>query len=152
MVNGDATANPKEEPMENMNRRSALALGLAATSAVVISERAGAQPYAATEGKEIAPGARQVDLGKRQSMVPGYKTVSMRDIVYQPNAKTSNPSMENDMICQCTEGELRVKQGAGMEFVAKKGDVWSCNKALPEDTENIGSGVSIMRVIDLLTT
>jgi hypothetical protein len=39
-----------------------------------------------------------------------------------------------------------------MEFVAKKGDVWSCNKALPEDTENIGSGVSIMRVIDLLTT
>jgi len=138
--------------MENMNRRSALALGLAATSAVVITESAAAQPYAATEGKEIAPGARQVDLGKRQSMVPGYKTVSMRDIVIQPNAKVSNPSMENDMVCHCAEGELRIKQGPGMEFVAKKGDVWSCNKGLPEDTENIGSGTSIMRVIDLLTT
>ena len=48
----------------------------------------------------------------------------------------------------CAEGELRIKQGPGMEFVAKKGDVWSCNKGLPEDTENIGTGVSIMRVID----
>jgi hypothetical protein len=85
-------------------------------------------------------------------MVPAYKTVSMRDIVYQPNAKTSNPSMTNDMVCHCAEGEFRIKQGPGTEFVAKKGDVWSCNKGLPEDTENIGSGVSIMRVIDLLTT
>ena len=101
--------------MENMNRRSALALGLAATSAAVITESATAQAYAATEGKEIAPGARQVDLGKRQSMIPGYKTVSMRDFVYQPNAKTSNPSMANDMVCHCAEGELRVKQGPGMQ-------------------------------------
>ena len=138
--------------MENMNRRSAIALGLAATSTVVITKGAAAQPHAATEGKEIAPGARQVDLGKHHSMIPGYKSVSMRDIVYQPKAKTSNPSMENDMVCHCAEGELRIKQGSGAEFVAKKGDVWSCNKGLPEDTENIGSGVSIMRVIDLLTT
>ena len=138
--------------MENMNRRSALALGLAATSAAVITESATAQPYGATEGKEIAPGVRQVDLGKRQSMVPGYKTVSMRDLVYQPQAKTLNPSMANDMVCHCAEGELRIKQGPGMEFVAKKGYVWSCNKGLPEDTENVGSGTSIMRVIDLLTT
>ena len=97
--------------MQNINRRSALALGLAATSGVVITKSAVAQPYAATEGTEIAPGVRQVDLSKRQSMVPGYKTVSMRDFVYQPNAKTSNPSMANDMICHCAEGELRVNQG-----------------------------------------
>src|SRR5437868_4226025 len=82
------------------------------------------------------------------SMIPAYKTVSMRDIVFQAKAKTSNPGMNNDMVCHCAEGELRIKQGPGMEFVAKKGDVWSCNKGLPEDTENIGSGVSIMRVID----
>jgi quercetin dioxygenase-like cupin family protein len=131
-----------------MNRRSALALGLTATSAAFVTDKAMAQPYATTEGKEVAPGVRQVDLGKRQSMIPAYKTISMRDIVYQPNAKNSSPSMANDMVCHCAEGELRIKQGPGMEFVAKKGDVWSCNKGLPEDTENIGSGVSIMRVID----
>ncbi len=138
--------------MEKMNRRSALALGLAATAAAVMTESAMAQPYAANQGKEIAPGVRQVDLGKHPSMIPGYKTVSMRDVVYQPKSKTSNPGMANDMVCHCAEGELRIKQGPGMEFVAKKGDVWSCNKGLPEDTENIGAGVSIMRVIDLLAT
>jgi hypothetical protein len=45
-----------------------------------------------------------------------------------------------------------VKQSNGQEFIAKKGDVWSCNKGLMEEVENIGSGVSIMRVIDLLPT
>jgi hypothetical protein len=138
--------------MEDVNRRSALALGLLATSAAIVTESAMAQPYAANQGKEIAPGVRQVDLGKHQSMIPGYKTVSMRDMVYQPKSKTSNPGMANDMICHCPEGELRIKQGPGMEFVAKKGDVWSCNKGLPEDTENVGTTVAIMRVIDLLPT
>jgi hypothetical protein len=138
--------------MEKMNRRSALALGFAATSAAVMTESAMAQPYAANQGKEIAPGVRVVDLGKHPSMIPAYKTVSMRDVVYQPKSKTSNPAMANDMVCHCAEGELRINQGPGMDFVAKKGDVWSCNKGLPENTENIGAGVSIMRVIDLLTT
>jgi len=137
-----------KDRMEDMTRRSALVIGLAATSATIVAENTMAQPYAATEGKELAPGVREVALGKRQSMIPAYKTVSMRDVVYQPKAKTSNPAMTNDMVCHCAEGELRIKQGPGMEFVAKKGDVWSCNKGLPEDTENIGSGVSIMRVID----
>jgi hypothetical protein len=39
-----------------------------------------------------------------------------------------------------------------MEFVAKMGDVWSCNKGLTEETENIGTGVAIMRIINLLPT
>ena len=138
--------------MKNMNRRSALALGLAATSVAVVSERATAQPYAPTQGTEIAPGVRRVDLGKRESMIPSYKTVAMRDVVYQPKSKSANPSMANDMVCHCLEGELKVNQGPGKDFVAKKGDVWSCNKGLPENNENTGSGVAIMRVIDLLPT
>jgi hypothetical protein len=135
--------------MGPVNRRSAFVLGLAATSAALVSGPAVAQQYGPTEGKEVAPGVRRIDLGtKRPSMIPAYKTVSMRDMVYQPKAKSSNPSMPNDMVCHMAEGELRVKQGPGMEFVAKKGDVWSCNKGLPEDDENIGSGVAVMRVID----
>jgi Zn-finger protein len=58
--------------------------------------------------------------------------------------------MANDMVCHCPEGELRVRQTPGGEFVAKKGDVWSCNKGLLEETENIGPGISVMRVINLL--
>ena len=134
--------------MKKVNRRSALTIGLAAAASAVVTKHATAQQPPASAGKEIAPGVNQVDLGKRASMIPAYKNVSMRDVVYQPKAKTSNPGMNNDMVCHCAEGELRIKQGPGMEFVAKKGDVWSCNKGLPEDTENIGRGVSIMRVID----
>jgi quercetin dioxygenase-like cupin family protein len=137
--------------MNNMNRRSALALSLAATSAVVVTRSVTAQPYTPTQGTEIAPGVRRVDLTKRESMIPNYKTVSMRDVVYQPNAKSSNPAMANDMVCHCLEGELKVNQGPGKDFVAKKGDVWSCNKGLPENNENTGSGIAIMRVIDLVT-
>ena len=50
-------------------------------------------------------------------MIPGYKTVSMADIVYQPKAKlASGVPMPNDMVCHCPQGELRVKQPDGMEF------------------------------------
>ena len=138
--------------MPGMNRRSAITLALAAASAAGATGNALAQPYPATQGKEIAPGVRRIDLGKRPSMIPGYKTVSMRDTVYQPKAKSLGASMPNDMVCHCLEGELRVKQGPGMEFVAKKGDVWSCNKGSPEEDENVGAGVAIMRTIDLLPT
>ena len=134
--------------MKKVDRRSALTIALATAASAVVTKHATAQQPTASAGKEIAPGVRQVDLGKRASMISSYKNISMRDLVYQPKAKTSNPGMKNDMVCHCAEGELRIKQGPGMEFVAKKGDVWSCNKGLPEDTENIGRGVSIMRVID----
>jgi uncharacterized cupin superfamily protein len=40
--------------------------------------------------------------------------------------------MPNDMVCHVPEGELRVKQTDGMEFVAKKGDVWTCKKGIGE--------------------
>jgi hypothetical protein len=138
--------------MKPINRRSALALGLAATSSALVSRDAAAQQPAATAGKEVAPGVQHVDRGKRPSMIPAYKTVSLVDIIYQPKAKlATGVPMANDMVCHCPEGELRVKQ-PGMEFVAKTGDVWSCNKGITEETENIGTGVAIMRIINLLPT
>jgi hypothetical protein len=138
--------------MGPIDRRAALVLGLAATSAAFVGDDAAAQQPAATAGKELAPGVQRVEYGKRPSMIPGYKTVSLADITYQPKAKlASGVPMANDMVCHCPEGELRVKQ-AGMEFVAKKGDVWSCNKGITEETENIGAGIAIMRIINLLPT
>jgi quercetin dioxygenase-like cupin family protein len=129
--------------MTQVNRRSALSVGLAAMAAFVAVASAYAQ-------RQLPPGISLQAWGKRESMIPGYKTVSMRDLVYQPGAKTSNPSMPNDMVCHVPEGELRVKQSDGMEFVAKKGDVWTCKKGIGEDLENVGSTVAIMRIVDLL--
>ena len=51
----------------------------------------------------------------------------------------------------CAEGELRVNQEPGKEFVAKRGDVWSCCKEQFESDENTGTGVVNMRVTYLLS-
>lgn len=138
--------------MEEIGRRFALALGLAATSAPVLvsSRTVMAQAYGPDEGKEVAPGVRQVDLSKQEAIIPAYKTVSMRDIVFQPGSNTPNNTMKNDMVCHITEGELRVVQN-GQEFRPKKGDVWSCAVGTTEQGWNEGEAVAIMRVIDLMT-
>jgi quercetin dioxygenase-like cupin family protein len=139
--------------MEGLARRSALALGLAAAAAptLVPSRAAMAQMHGPDEGREVAPGVRRVDLGQRESMIQGYKTVSMRDVVYQPGASTSNPTMNNDMVCHIVEGELTLNQGEGREFTAKKGDVWTCATGSPEAAKNTGNVVAIMRDTDLLS-
>jgi quercetin dioxygenase-like cupin family protein len=136
--------------MENMDRRLVLGLGLAA-STLALPTAAIAQTYGPDEGKEVGPGVRVVDLGMRDSVIPAYKMVKLRDVVIQPGAKTPDNMMKNDMICHMTEGELAVVQN-GKEFAVKKGDVWSCAKGnTTEGTQNKGSAVAIMRVIDLMT-
>ena len=126
--------------MTRIDRRTAFSLGFAATAF------SGAMPAAA----QTASGIIRQSWGKRSSMLPGYKNVSMRDVIYEPGAKTSNASMPNDMVCHVPEGELRIKQSDGMEFIARKGDVWTCKKGIGEDLENVGTTVAIMRIIDLL--
>ena len=142
--------------MRDFDRRSTVALGLAtATAALVAPQAATAETYGPSygpgDGRERAPGVRMVDISRRESMVPAYKTVSMRDIIYQPGAKTASPTMANDMVCHCLDGELHIDHGEGRQFVARKGDVWSCAKGMPEAATNNGGMVAIMRVIDLLT-
>ena len=137
--------------MENMDRRLVLGLGLAA-STLVLPTAAAAQTYGPNEGKELAPGVRQVDLSEREAVIPAYKMVKLRDVVIQPGAKTPDNMMKNDMLCHMTEGELAVVQN-GNKFTVKKGDVWSCAKGqTTEGTQNKGSAVAIMRVIDLMTS
>jgi len=136
--------------MEQIDRRSALAFGLAGISGLVISEQAAAQTYGSSDGKEVGPGVRQVDLGERESVIPAYGKVRLRDIVLQPGAKTPDNMMMNDMLCHMTEGELAVVQNA-KSFTVKKGDVWTCAKGITtEGTQNKGSTVAIMRIIDLM--
>jgi quercetin dioxygenase-like cupin family protein len=131
--------------MADLDRRSMLGLSIAA-SAVVFPLSAVAQGA----GKELAPGVKQIDFGERDSMIPTYKKVRMRDIVIAPGGKTPEREMMNDMLCHMTEGELAVVQN-GKEFTVKKGDVWSCAKSLnTEGTQNKGNVVAIMRIIDLL--
>ena len=133
--------------MQKVNRRSAVALGLAAASAAAVKPAA-----AQTTGHKDAtpwPGVvvRAYD-GETPSLIPGFKTVSMRDVIMQPGSKTMAPPMENAMVCHITEGELRLEQGE-KTFTAKKNFVWTCNKDTKEQAFNDGNVVAIMRITDL---
>ena len=133
--------------MTQVDRRSALAIGLAAASAAMV------KPAAAqtTDYKDttVAPGVVNRVYGDGPSIIPGFKTVSLRDIIIQPGSKTpENQVMMNAMVCQVTEGELRVVQD-GKTFTAKKDFVWTCNKDTKEHSANDGRVVAIMRITDL---
>src|SRR5213080_988306 len=122
--------------MTKVDRRSALAIGLAAASVAVVKPAA-----AQTTGYKDAtpwPGVvvRAYD-GEAPSIIPGFKTVSMRDVIMQPGSKTMSPPMMNAMICHITEGELQVEQ-EGKTFTAKKNYVWTCNKDTKEQVSNVG--------------
>jgi hypothetical protein len=135
--------------MEDVDRRSTFVLGLAAASAFVLAG-SGVAEAAVGEETEIAKGVKQKILGEGPAMIPGYKTVRLRDIIFQPGSSGPTTSMKNPMVCHITEGELQVTQD-GKKFEARKNFVWTCNTSTMEGATNSGSAVAVMRVTDLLT-
>ena len=132
--------------MKTVDRRSALKIGLAAAAAAIMKPAASQT----TGYKETTrfPGVVERAYGESPSIIPGFKTVSLRDIIIQPGSKTANPPMMNAMVCHITEGELRFEQD-GKTFTAKKNYVWTCNKGTKENAFNDGNVVAIMRITDL---
>src|SRR5207247_10066580 len=133
----------RRRAMTQVDRRSALAIGLAAASAAMV------KPAAAqtTNYKDttVAPGVVNRVYGEGPSIIPSFKTVSLRDIIIQPGSKTpENQVMMNAMVCHITEGEIRVVQD-GKTFTAKKDFVWTCNKDTKEQSGHKGRVGVIMR-------
>ncbi len=139
--------------MKDVDRRSALALGLTAAAAAPLLPFASvalAKEYGPTEGQEIFPGVRLVTLGTREAHIKGYKSIAMEDVVFQPKGTIPlGDAMMDDMVCTCTAGELAIVAG-DMKFTAKEGDVWSCGKgSTRESATNNGTVVAVMRAINL---
>jgi len=132
--------------MKTVDRRSALKIGLAAAAAAVMKPAASQT----TGYKDTVrfPGVVERAYGESPSLIPGFKTVSMRDLIIQPGSKTAGPPMMNAMVCHITEGEFRIEQ-EGKTFTAKKNFVWTCNKGTKEQAFNDGNVVAIMRITDL---
>jgi hypothetical protein len=124
-------------------------LGLAAASAFVVGGRVIAEAAVGDE-TELAKGVKLKILGEGPAMIPGYKTVRLRDISWQPGAALPATSMQNPMVCHITEGELQTTQD-GRTFTAKKNYVWTCNTGTMEGATNTGTTVAVMRITDLLT-
>ncbi|MCK1595306.1 hypothetical protein [Bradyrhizobium sp. 164] len=133
--------------MSKIDRRSALGVGLAAAAATMmrpaVAQTAGYKDTTPWPGVVV----REYE-GETPSIIPGFKIVSMRDIIMQPGSKTMGPPMMNAMVCHITEGELRLEQ-EGKTFTAKKNFVWTCNKDTKEQAFNDGNAVAVMRITDL---
>lgn len=135
--------------MKRVDRRSALAIGFAAASAAVVRPAA-AQAPDALAGTDTSPypGVVLRTYGESPSLVPGSKTVSMRDLIMQPGSKTAGPPMMNPMVCHILEGEMRIEQ-EGKTFTAKKNFCWTCNTGTNEQAYNDSNAVAVMRITDL---
>lgn len=136
-----------EEAMKDMNRRSALALGLAATAATPLLISAGpavakTKEYGPNDGKELAPGVRLVELGTFKSDIPAYKSINMVDIVFQPGAVAAPMMMDNDMLCYITAGEFTIKK-PDREFKIKAGEMYACAKGTTDGATNTSKVVGI---------
>jgi hypothetical protein len=128
-----------------IDRRSAL-LGLTAASVVLAFA-----PEASAQLTAISKGVQQRLYGENPSMIPGFKTVRIRDIIFQPGAKFDPRPMNNPMVCHMAQGELQIMQGnPNSTFTAKTHQVWTCNTGMTEGATNAGKKVAVMRVTDLL--
>jgi quercetin dioxygenase-like cupin family protein len=139
--------------METMNRRSAIALGVTAAAvtplfALATPARA-AKQYGPTEGKEVAPGIRVVEVGAGNSDIPAYKSISIVDIVFQPGAVFPETVMDNDMVCTIAAGEFTIKK-ADKEFKLKEGEMYTCAKGKTDGATNTSSVVGVHRIAILV--
>src|SRR5262249_37463531 len=137
--------------MKKVDRRPAWALGRAAVPTTMVKPAA-AQTAAGIGTKDASPYpgviVRTCGDAATPSLIPGFKTVSMRDVIMQPGSKTSGPPMMNPMVCHILEGEMRIEQD-GKSWTAKKNYVWTCNKDTKEQAYNDSNAVAIMRITDL---
>lgn len=147
--------------MEGIDRRSALSLGLVASAIPLLAfsrpARAEVVPnYSPTDGEEIAPGVRLVEVGSRASHIPAYSNIQIIDVVFQPGA--SDPAegaamspMPADMVCFILAGTFSVAKEGEEPFEIKEGEYYSCGKDTMETTTNIGDTVGIHRIAMLMS-
>lgn len=133
---------PRAQETADLARRDVLRWGLVGASVLILGS--GHSGHAG----EMSGVERKV-LKEVDSNIPGYSKIRVRDVIFQPGSSTPTMTMENDMVCETTEGTLEVTKDE-QAFTAPKGTLWTCRKGGTEITANTGQTVAIMHVIDLL--
>jgi hypothetical protein len=144
--------------MEDLNRRSALSLALAAAAATPLltlatpAGAAGAVPeYGPTDGKDLGFGRRLVEVGEVESQIDAYKVVKIIDVVYQPGAADPVPAaddkgMDVDMVCHIMAGEFTIQKKGIPAYTVKDGFLYTCGKGKTDQATNISKVVGIHRI------
>ncbi|RUW61149.1 hypothetical protein [Mesorhizobium sp. M7A.F.Ca.US.008.03.1.1] len=138
--------------MNNLNRRSAIALGVTAaavTPLFALAASAKTKEYGPTDGKEIAPGVRVVEVGTGNADIGAYKSIAIVDVVFQPGAHAPAMMMDNDMVCTIAAGEFIIKK-VDKEFKLKEGDMYTCAKGKTDEATNTSALVGVHRIAVLI--
>jgi hypothetical protein len=135
---------PQSPETTDLVRRDLLRWGLVGASVVILDSG-----HSGHAGEMSMPGVERRVLKEVDTDIPGYANIRIRDVIFQPGASTPVMTVDNDMVCETTEGTLEATKD-GQPFPALKGTVWTCRKGGTEMTTNQGSTVAIMHVIDLL--
>lgn len=139
--------------MEDINRRSALKVGMAAAAATPLFALttpawAAAPAYGPNDGKELSPGIRLVEVGTQESQITAYKSIKIIDIVYQPGAAdpADDPVMDMDMVCLITAGEFTIQKTGIPAYTVKEGDIYTCGIGKKDQATNISKVVGVHRI------
>jgi quercetin dioxygenase-like cupin family protein len=137
---------PTEKKLNQVlvDRRAILMLGLTSASSLVLG-KVNCLLAAQDEGIE----RKTLKEFETMTMIPGFKTIRVRESIFQAGASTPERKMSNAMICECTAGSFEIIND-GRTFTAKKGDMWTCRKDGTEGAANKGTSEAIMHIIDLL--
>lgn len=127
----------------HMDRRALLLLGLAGASTLVLGTSDG------TLAGEAASEVQIKVLNEGESLVPGFKTVRVREATWAPGVAQKERPMKNYMVCEMMAGELDVTVD-GQQITRKQGDVWTCKPGQMISDINKGKAAAVMRVVDLL--
>ena len=144
--------------MEEVSRRSALTLGVAAAAGTPLlafatpAGAAAAPTYGPNDGTDIGAGRRMVDVGVQESQITAYKSVKIIDIVYPVGAADpdDDPVMDMDMICHVIAGEFTIKKTGLDPYTVKDGEIYTCGIGKKDKATNISNVVGIHRIALLI--
>ncbi|HWP60672.1 MAG TPA: hypothetical protein VNL14_22450 [Candidatus Acidoferrales bacterium] len=125
----------------DLDRRAVLVLGLAGASTLVFDR---GTSLLAGEAK----GTERKVFKERDSIIPGFPKIILRETTFQPGASTKG-TMKSAMVCECTQGVLEVKVNDRI-VATQMGDIWTCAPGVVEEVANKGSGPAKMRVFELV--
>src|SRR5215831_9926721 len=132
-----------EEKIMEIDRRTALALGITGASALLLGS---AESGGAEEVKQLAPGVEMRVLKELPVQIPGFSKVRWRDITWQPGAKFGPTTMKNAMICEIRGGPLEQHIEGQDPKTLQPGDTYVCHVGMVEWDVNTGTTQSTMRV------
>jgi len=84
-------------PMNKVDRRSALAIGIGSRFGLHGEARAFANHGHRRQGHNAVARRGGPRYSETPAIIPGFKNVQLRDIIMQPGSKTMGPPMENAM-------------------------------------------------------